>query len=105
METLLLSTAAPSASTNRIAMEEAIRRNHLKKVPRAELLPGGTLILAFGTRSNRETGGPDNLGSPLIAFFVLWDEWDSNRFYGKKIPPNHALSRVTVTRTLVRLGF
>src|ERR1700674_1129030 len=47
IETLLLSTAAPSASTNRIATDSAIRRNHLKKVPRAELLPGGTLILAL----------------------------------------------------------
>src|ERR1700675_3239717 len=52
IETLLLSTA-PSASTSRIAADEATRRNHLKKVPRAELLPGGIPILVLFSGGNR----------------------------------------------------
>ena len=68
IETLLLSTAAPSASTNRIATDSAIRRNHLKKVPHAELLPGEILILVLATFSNVETAAQTISGEPLTRY-------------------------------------
>src|ERR1700675_2385929 len=82
IETLLLSTAAPSASTNRIATDTAIRRNHLKKVSRAERLPGGILILVLGTCSNRETGRSKQ--SRVNPQRAICDKWDSNRLHVEK---------------------
>jgi hypothetical protein len=54
-------------------MDPAIRSNRLKKVPRAELVPGGILILALfsgGNRSNHRL-----IVSPASAE----DEWEALR--------------------------
>jgi hypothetical protein len=55
-------------NANKIAMDEPIRRNHLKKVPHAERLPGGILILVLATFSNVETAAQTISGEPLTRY-------------------------------------